>query len=208
MGSPELRGPAARAEVASALHAIHDCDERLPVEFSAFMVVDTYAERARGRGAEVPAAFGPAREAAARIERALQRDEAPVPCHNDLLAANFLHSPAGIRLVDWEYAGMGDRYFDLGNFAVNNELDHDEEVAFLDAYFDAPAGAARLSALRLMRFMSDFREAMWGVLQGTLSDLEFDFEAYARKHFDRLEETAAKPDFETWLREAGHLAAS
>ena len=36
---------------------------------------------------------------------------------------------------------MGDRYFDLGNFAVNNELDEDQEAALLDAYFGEPADA-------------------------------------------------------------------
>ena len=116
----------------------------------------------------------------------------PVPCHNDLLAANFLRAPDGIRIVDWEYAGMGDRYFDLGNFAVNNELDGDREVELLTPTSASPAGAGRLASLRLMRFMSDFREAMWGVLQGTLSDLDFDF-ADTREHFERMRETAAGP---------------
>jgi thiamine kinase-like enzyme len=208
MGSAELRGPAARAAVAAALHAIHDCGERLASGFSALRIAEDYAERTRNRGGQVPTAYLPAHEAATRIERALDREEEPVPCHNDLLAANFLHSAEGIRLVDWEYAGMGDRYFDLGNFAVNNELGPDEEVAFLDAYFGAPAGAGRLAALRLMRFMSDFREAMWGVLQGTLSDLEFDFVGYAAKHFSRLQRTAEDPDFENWLQEAAHLGAN
>ena len=63
---------------------------------------------------------------AAEIEAALSGPEhEPVPCHNDLLAANFLHDGTRIRIVDWEYAGMGDRYFDLGNFAVNNGLDEE-----------------------------------------------------------------------------------
>ena len=57
-----------------------------------------------------------------------------------------------------------------------------------------------------MRFMSDFREAMWGVVQTALSELDFDFEGYAAKHFDRMLETAAHSDFETWLREAGEPA--
>ena len=48
-----------------------------------------------------------------------------MPCHNDLLAANFLNDGTRIHIVDWEYAGMGDRYFDLGNYAVNNELDEE-----------------------------------------------------------------------------------
>ncbi len=57
-----------------------------------------------------------------------------------------------------------------------------------------------------MRFMSDFREAMWGVLQGTLSDLDFDFAEYADEHFGRMRKTAADPGFETWLKEAGRAA--
>jgi hypothetical protein len=46
-----------------------------------------------------------------------------------------------------------------------------------------------------MRFMSDFREAMWGVVQQAISELEFDFRAYADEHFERLERTAADPRF-------------
>ncbi len=60
---------------------------------------------------------------------------------------------------------MGNRWFDLGNFAVNNELGPAEEEAFLTAYLGAPPTPADLAALRLMRLMSDFREAMWGVVQ-------------------------------------------
>ena len=45
-----------------------------------------------------------------------------------------------------------------------------------------------------MRFMSDFREAMWGVVQQAISELEFDFAAYAAQHFERMEKTAAKSD--------------
>ena len=37
-----------------------------------------------------------------------------------------------------------------------------------------------------MRYMSDFREAMWGVVQQALSDLDFDYRGYADEHFERL----------------------
>ena len=89
---------------------------------------------------------------------------------------------------------MGDPAFDLANFAVNHELDDDASRVLLEAYF----GRARdedLAALRTMRFMSDFREAMWGVVQQGISDLDFDFVAYADEHFARLERTAADPGF-------------
>jgi thiamine kinase-like enzyme len=203
MESKELREPAVMAEVATALRTLHACEERLPVEFSGFRIVEDYAARIADRGADVPAAYEWAATAAHRIESALAGPEhEPVPCHNDLLAANFIRTQRGIRLVDWEYAGMGDRYFDLGNFAVNNELDAAGEAELLAAYFESPASERRLASLRLMRFMSDFREAMWGAVQSTISDIEFDFGGYCEKHFDRMRDLSAEGRLEQLLEEA------
>jgi thiamine kinase-like enzyme len=202
----QLREPSALAEVAAALRAVHGC-EPLAATFSPFRIVEDYEEKTRARGGEVPAGYERSRPTAAKIEAALRwRPHESVLCHNDLLAANFIGSPDGLRIVDWEYAGMGDRYFDLGNFAVNNELDDGQEQALLAAYLDEPATVGQLAALRLMRFMSDFREAMWGVLQGTLSDLDFDFAEYAGRHFERLAAAEADPRFKVLLEEAGRAA--
>ena len=204
MRPEELREPGTLAEVAAALRSMHACEERLPAEFSGFRIVETYAERMAGRGAEVPSSYEWAAATAHRIEAALTGPEhEPVPCHNDLLAANFIRSPQGVRIVDWEYAGMNDRYFDLGNFAVNNELDEAQEAELLSSYFAAPASECRLASLRLMRFMSDFREAMWGAVQSTISDLDFDFTDYCAKHFDRMRDQGADGRLERLLEEAG-----
>ena len=89
---------------------------------------------------------------------------------------------------------MGDVYFDLANFAANNDLPAIETAELLRAYFGRFTPAHE-RALTLMRFMSDFREAMWGIVQQALSDLEFDFRAYASRHFERLERTASEPAF-------------
>src|SRR3954447_5959120 len=203
ISAEELRAPAAVAEVAAALRALHACEERLPVEFSSFRVVESYAARMAERGATVPASYEWAAAAALRIEAVLVGPEhEPGPRHNHLLAANFIRTRRGIRIVDWEYAGMGDRYFDLGNFAVNNEFGAEDEAALLAAYFEAPASERRLASLQLMRFMSDFREAMWGAVQSTISDLDFDFTDYCEKHFDRMRESAAEGRLERLLEEA------
>ena len=89
---------------------------------------------------------------------------------------------------------MGDVFFDLANFSINHGLDAEGRRVLLEAY----AGSVRRAderALTLMMFMSDFREAMWGVVQRAISTLEFDFDAYADEHFARLERTAADPRF-------------
>ncbi|HWC47705.1 MAG TPA: phosphotransferase [Solirubrobacterales bacterium] len=208
MSVAELREPEPVAEVATALRALHACDERLPVSFSSFRIVEDYVARIADRGATVPTAYEWAASAAHRIEAALVGPEhEPVPCHNDLLAANFIRTQRGIRIVDWEYAGMGDRYFDLGNFAVNNELDPEGEAALLAAYFEAPASPRRLASLQLMRFMSDFREAMWGAVQSTISDIDFDFRDYCETHFERMRAFAADGRLERLLEEAGDGAS-
>jgi thiamine kinase-like enzyme len=187
-----IREPEALRRVAQSLRAVH-AGPPIPARFDSFRVVEAYAATAAMHGVTVPDAFVSARETANRIERV--RGPAPErPCHNDLLTANFIDDGSRIRIVDWEYAGMGDVFFDLANFAVNNGLTQTESRSFLRAYF----GEARLEQerrLTLMRFMSDFREAMWGVVQQAVSDLDFDFRAYADEHFERLQRTASERAF-------------
>ena len=202
--SEELRASDALAEVARGLRTFHDSGLELPTRFLVQEVVREYAEVARSRGGAVPDEFEESLGRADEIVAAVADDpeHASRPNHNDLLAANFLQSAEGIVIVDWEYAGMGDPYFDLGNFSVNNELSDDDEESLLGAYFDEPATPRRKAGLKLFRFMSDLREAMWGVVQNTVSELDFDFTEYADKHFKRLTETGADPRFRTWLDEA------
>ena len=109
----------------AALRAFHD-GPAIPGAFDSFRVVETYRQTALERGGRVPDAFEWAHEIAGRIE-ARRAADAPVPCHNDLLNANFLDDGERLRIVDWEYAGMGDRFFDLANFSINHELDADAE---------------------------------------------------------------------------------
>jgi thiamine kinase-like enzyme len=200
----ELRAPAQLTTVGRDLRAFHGSGTELSTTFDSFQLVDDYAELAREHGAEPPAGFDAARAQARRIQAAIagHEEHEPVPCHNDLLTANFLHDGERIQIIDWEYAGLGDRYFDLGNLAVNNELGDDRGAALLEAYFGEPPDERRRATLKLFGFMSDFREAMWGVVQTGLSELDFDFPEYAKKHFARLEQTGSDPNFETWLERA------
>ncbi len=199
----DLRAPTATGRVALALRHMHDSGTQLPTAFSSFDVVRQYARLGREHDVWAPDGYKPALRRARQIKAALRGPEhEPVPCHNDLLAANFIRCDGSFCIVDWEYAGMGDRYFDLGNFAVNNELDSAGEEVLLDAYFGEPPTPARRAALRLMRFMSDFREAMWGVVQSAISELDFDFEGYAAKHFERLTKASADRSFDGWIKDA------
>jgi thiamine kinase-like enzyme len=178
----ELRRPDALRETADLLRRVHD-GPSFPAKFDSFRVVEIYRWRAQEHGVRIPPAYEEAKARADELERRLgpRREQ---PCHNDLLNANFIAGPDGIRIVDWEYAGMGDPFFDLANFSVNHELADDEIETLLTAYFGEVTDEQR-EHLRAMRFMSDFREAMWGVVQQGISDLDVDFEDYANRHFER-----------------------
>ena len=191
----EMRSASTLPRIAEALRKLHSA-RAIPGRFDSFQVVDTYREEAEANGVHIPEEFARARDVAERI-RAARGPQPLVPCHNDLLNANFLDDGA-IRIVDWEYAGMGDRFFDLANFSVNHDFGVDDDGRLVAAYFGVERDAD-LAAVRLMRFMSDFREAMWGVLQSGISELDFDFEGYAAKHFDRMERTAADAAFGRYL---------
>jgi len=185
--------------IADSLRRIHD-GPPIPGLFVPFRIVEAYQALAAARGVPIPPEYDLARSIARRIELALLSNPLELrPCHNDLLNANFIDDGARIRIVDWEYAGMGDPFFDLGNFSINHELTPAEDRELLAAY-EGGVRPERLARLTLMRTVSDFREAMWGVLQQGISSLDVDFVAYAGEHFDRLLAGTTTPDFERSLR--------
>ena len=196
-----VRQPATLRRVANSIRRVHD-GPAIPGLFIPFRTVEAYRALALARGVAIPVAYDLALAISRRIELAvLASPLEPRPCHNDLLNANFIDDGTRIRIVDWEYAGMGDPFFDLGNFSINHELGPEADAVLLEAYAGEirPAALARLT---IMRVMSDFREAMWGVLQQGISTLEVDFQAYAAEHFERLLGNARRPSFERDLEVA------
>jgi aminoglycoside phosphotransferase (APT) family kinase protein len=199
---PLVEGEPAEAveELARDLRAFHECGVTLPTRFHVPALLDDYAAIVRARGGTLPGEYLQAVGVAARICDALPSGRL-APCHNDLLPGNVIRAcdDSRLMLVDWEYAGMGDARFDLGNLSINNGFDEATDERMLSAYHGAPPADSQRAALALMRVLSDAREGAWGVVQGEISELDFDFAGYAREHFERLLETAAQPQFDEWL---------
>ncbi len=198
-----MQRPEMLRRVAQALRCYHGATG-FPGTFWPFQVVRDYTSFSAPRGASLPERFDWMVAQADRLEAALGGPAAvgaavaPRPCHNDLLLANFLDDGERLWIIDWEYAAMGDPFFDLGNFAVHHQLTDDAEHALLDAYCGraTPGAVARL---KLMRIISDLREAMWAMVQVTISDLDYDFIAYGRTHFDRYTAQLSDPRVPQWL---------
>ena len=187
--------------VVHSVKAIHG-GPAIPSSFPVFRIVEDYRAIAEARGVAVPAAFDEVHRKAADIEHSFAAQPlSDRPCHNDLLNANFLLDGDHVWIVDYEYGGMGDLFFDLGNLSINNGLSPDAQELLLRLYFGDVTDAHR-ARLQLMRIMSDFREAMWGVVQQGISTLDFDYVDYAGRHFERCLATASDERFDTWLKAA------
>ena len=199
MPPEEMRQPENIQKIAELLHNIHALPT-IPGTFSAFQVVRDYTEIALRYQVSFPENFDGLISQMKSAETALGSHHfVPKPCHNDLLNGNFLVTDR-LYVLDWEYAGMGDIFFDLANFSNNQELSEDDNQILLNCYFAQPT-LQDVAHLNIMKIMSDFREAMWGLVQVGISKLDFDFRGYANKHFDRLTQKILNPNWESWLKE-------
>jgi thiamine kinase-like enzyme len=203
-------------EVVPLLRRFHQSGP-LAGAFPIHRVVEWHARDAAAYGVQPPAAYERLHHESTRIERAFASAPMdPVPCHNDLLPGNLLFEDAAtegerfgeagrVWLLDFEYAGMNDRFFDLGNVSVNCGLDPAAEEALLTAYFGGVT-SSRWARLQLMKMMSEFREGMWAVVQQAISTLDTDFVSYADERLGNCERLAALPEFDRWLDDASQPA--
>jgi thiamine kinase-like enzyme len=196
VGSPislEAMGePATLARVGRTLRRVHDDCAPVDGEFDPHRLVERYRDTAAAYGVEIPRDYGWAHDLSARIERACGPFR-KVLLHADLLNANLIDD-GEVRIVDWEYAGMGNALFDLANLSINHGLTGEQDALLLAAYADE-ATPDDLARICLLRFMSAFRETMWAYVQAGVSAIEFDFLAYGADYFARMHEAERDPRF-------------
>jgi thiamine kinase-like enzyme len=190
--------------VVRKVRLFHRNGPQLAGEFNVFRRVEMLTEVSKRNNCKFPFDFDWIMQKACQVEEALLKDPyIPTPCHDDLLNLNWLDEdvPGGIgeiRLLDWEYAGMGDIFFDLANFCHHHRLNDDQVRLLLQEYFGevTPKNFARL---KLMWPMSELHEAMWGTTQTGISRLDEDFQGYADLWFGRLRQHVTDPRWEQWL---------
>ena len=188
--------------VLESMKAYHALDF-FPGSFSPFRVAEEYARTARSFKVKLPDKMDWYLEKSSEIEKAMYERE-PLqlrPCHNDLLNGNFIDDGNRIRILDWEYAGMGDIFFDLGNFAIQHEFNDEQDEILMKIYFADPTDSQRAHQ-KLMKIMSDLREAMWSQVQIGVSQLDFDYAGYGQRYFDRFEANTSGSEYQKWLSEA------
>ena len=195
----EICEPENIRRVMDAVRKIHAMPE-IPGTFSVFRTIEDYFGTARRYNVAFPQKFDWLMARVHAAEQALMsHPDTPCPCHNDLLNANFLTN-GQLYILDWEYASMGDAFFDLANFSDHHNLSDAQDRWLLECYF-GEVSAAQWAHLKIMKIMSDLREATWGLVQIGISKLDFDFREYADKFFNRVIGNIHDPRWGQWLKE-------
>lgn len=178
--------------VALTLRRLHHAGS-IDTIFDPFTIVRTYHETAKARGVNEPFDFAAAMNVLDQIS-AVRPFRATAFCHNDYLNGNFIFD-GEVRVVDWEYAGMGDPFFDLANLSVNHGFNSAADEGLLAAYFGR-SSEPLLATLTLMKLVSEMRETMWGVVQLAVSTLDFDYAGYCRDRSDHFFAMLAEMEFD------------
>ncbi len=193
-GAPE---PRIRKSIALALRRCH-AGPAFPGVFSPFESVHTFHAKSMERRVHFPSNLHEGLALMDRLESALMPVNNLVPCHNDLVLGNMIDDGKSIQLIDWEYAGMGDRFYDLGNLTAFLLYNSDQVAALLNDYF-GEIRPEHIARVELMRIVSDLREAFWYFLQSGVSKLDHGFAESGVYYLNRALNASNAPYFTDWL---------
>jgi len=194
--------PGAPARAATALKRMHDCGKTFEFRFELFSMIDDYLGILAKRQATLPEGYHDVVREAAAVREALDAHPAALaPCHCDPLTENFLDDGRRMWVVDWEYSGMNDPLWDLGDVSVEAGFDEAQDREMMQAYCGGEPAPAVFGRMVIYKAMCDLLWTLWGLIQHADDNPVDDFWAYATNRFARCRTLMAEPDF------AGHLAA-
>jgi thiamine kinase len=156
----QARGKTEIVRLAQILRRLHDLDVPagiVPVDLPATVdgYVRTLDERGSSSGLTVPSV----RECAMAMAQQLGRNALVRLCHNDVHHLNIV-ADGDVRLIDWEYAGAGDPFFDLASVCVYHRYDREQRERLLWAY--APdSDASAWYRLELACWLFDYIRDLW-----------------------------------------------
>jgi thiamine kinase-like enzyme len=198
MSNESLAAAGMPGRIAATLRRLH-AGPRFRDDFDMFRLSERYLRLADERAITIPEGYRERLGQVAEIEAALGAHPIPtVPCHNDLLAENYLDDGERLWIVDYEYSGNNDPTFELGNTAQELGFDDARQVELCDAYF-GDATAALLARMRLQMIMSDVGWTLWAAIQARISDIDYDFWGWASDRWRRASALLDGPDFAGWL---------
>lgn len=196
----DLKNTAIRRKIVKTLrHCHHIPPDTVHGTYSVFDVVQQHIQTSRKFQPPLVSKFDWIAKQAKHIQSMYScYPTKSVFCHNDTVPNNMLDTGRHVMLIDWEYAAVGDRFFDLGMLAAYHQLNPTQEQQLLYAYFGhcTPCMVARLG---IMRAMSNLRDTTWSMVQWAVSPVEFDYEGFGKRRFQRFVAIYSRPIFKKWL---------
>lgn len=197
------RDPGAPARAALALKRVHGAGRVFRSRFDAFAMIDGYIDLLRGLRMPLPEDYHEVRREAEAVRRALEASPMPLaPCHNDPWPGNLLDTGGSIYIIDWEYSGMNDPLWDLGDLSVEAGFGPKQDRTMMEAYYGGAAPTALYSRLALYKTMSDLHWSIWGMVQHANGNSAEDFRTYAATRLECCKARMGSADF------GRHLAAT
>ena len=201
MNAERFQDLGAVARAARALRRMHDWKEPFESRFDLFQKIDEYLALLRKLHAPVPEGYDRLQKEAEAVRKTLEARPAPLaPCHCDPLAENFLDTGTRMVVVDWEYSGMNDPMWDLGDLSVEAEFGPEQDEAMLTAYFEGAVPQEARGRMILYKAMCDLLWTLWGVIQFANKNPADDFWSYSVNRFERCRRLMASDDFAQALR--------
>lgn len=194
--------PAVLTRAAHACRRLH-AGPRFTGDFDMFARQATYRRTVAERGFAVPDTYDDHADDWERVRTALAA-AAPtptVPCNNDLLAANYIDDGTRVWLIDYEYSGNNDPFFELGNTATECGFSEEQTDAWVEAYLGRAPTRAELAHVRLQRLASEYGWSLWGYIQAGGSSLDFDFTAWGDERFEKAVATFRGPHLDRLLED-------
>ena len=196
----ERAGSPARA--GEAFRKLHASGAVFPFRFELFAMIDDYLKVLSTKDVTLPAGYHDVVREAGSVRSALAAHPLPlVACHCDPLCENFLDTGERMWIVDWEYSGMNDPLWDLGDLSVEGKFDADQDEELMRAYFGGEARPAERGRVVIYKAMCDLLWTLWGLIQLANENPVDDFRAYADSRFARCKALMETPEF------SRHLAA-
>ena len=194
----DLRKPGVLARVAEAIRVLH-AGPRFVGDFDIFTQEQRYLATIVEGGFAHPSECADFDPQFQRIGAALAVNAGPtVPCNNDLLAGNFIDDGQKLWLIDYEYSGNGDPYFELGNLWDECRLDDDHLDELVTAYIGHHS-PEKIARTRLQATVSRYVWALWCYIQAATSDLDDDFQGMGQELFEKAAADFRSPGFEGLL---------
>jgi len=120
------------------------------------------------------------------LENAMALNPEPlVPCNNDLLAENFLDDGQKIWIIDYEYSGMNEASFEIGNLASESGLSEEDLTELCNAYWQA-ALPAKIARARAWSMVARYGWVLWASIQEAISKKDFDFRTWGMKKWESV----------------------